>query len=128
MLVTEPYFNFSSIKDTMNEIFFEDYQVAGLVRTNRMFNFEFVIFKIAAFLGAYKYRVESAKRLSRYCLVVDSGYSFTHIVPIVDGSIMKDFVIRYVKLNFLLVVFLIFSLTVGGKILTNRLIEAISYR
>ncbi|CAH8573808.1 unnamed protein product [Schistosoma curassoni] len=101
LIVTEPYFNFSSTKEAMNEIFFEDYQVAGLIRTN------------PAFLSAYKYRSESAQRLSRYCIVIDSGYSFTHIVPMADGFVMKDFVIR---------------LTVGGKILTNRLIEAVSYR
>ncbi|CAH8556099.1 unnamed protein product [Heterobilharzia americana] len=98
LIVTEPYFNFSSTKEAMNEIFFEDYQVAGLIRTN------------PAFLSAYKYRSESAQRLSRYCVIIDSGYSFTHIVPMADGFAMKDFVIR---------------LTVGGKILTNRLIEAV---
>ncbi|KAH8870924.1 Actin-related protein [Schistosoma japonicum] len=101
LLVTEPYFNFASTKEAMNEIFFEDYQVAGLIRTN------------PSFLSAYKYRSESAQRLSRYCIVIDSGYSFTHIVPMADGFVMKDFVLR---------------LTVGGKILTNRLIEAVSYR
>ncbi|CAH8853601.1 unnamed protein product [Trichobilharzia szidati] len=101
LIVTEPYFNFSSTKEAMNEVFFEDYQVAGLMRTN------------PAFLSAYKYRIESAQRLSRYCMVIDSGYSFTHIVPMADGLVMKEFVMR---------------LTVGGKILTNRLIEAVSYR
>ncbi|CAL8080484.1 unnamed protein product [Calicophoron daubneyi] len=85
----------------MNEVFFEEYQFAGLLRTN------------PAFLAAYKYQAESVQRISRYCLVIDSGYSFTHIVPVADGRIMREFVLR---------------LTVGGKILTNRLVESVSYR
>ncbi|VDD74601.1 unnamed protein product [Mesocestoides corti] len=85
----------------MSEIFFEDYQVAGLIRAN------------PAFLAAYKYQSEAAQRISRYSLIIDSGYSFTHIVPMADNNIMKDFVLR---------------LAIGGKILTNRLIEITSYR
>nr|VZI26656.1 unnamed protein product [Spirometra erinaceieuropaei] len=101
VVVTEPYFNFSSTKETMNEVFFEDYLVSGLVRTN------------PAFLSAYKYQRESSQHMSRYSLVIDSGYSFTHILPVADGQIMKDFALR---------------LSIGGKILTNRLIEITSYR
>ncbi|KER25558.1 hypothetical protein T265_07017 [Opisthorchis viverrini] len=67
----------------------------------------------AALLAAYKYQAESVQRLSRYCMVIDSGYSFTHLLPMGDGRIMSDFVLR---------------LSVGGKILTNRLVEIVSYR
>ncbi|KAG5444830.1 Actin- protein 6 [Clonorchis sinensis] len=101
LIVTEPYFNFASTKETMNEIFFEEYQFAGLMRSN------------PALLAAYKYQAESVQRLSRYCMVIDSGYSFTHLLPMGDGRIMSDFVLR---------------LSVGGKILTNRLVEIVSYR
>ncbi|KAL5113038.1 Actin-related protein 6 [Taenia crassiceps] len=62
---------------------------------------------------APRYRAGSSQRLSRYSLIIDSGYSFTHILPMVDGNIMKEFALR---------------LSVGGKILTNRLIEVTSYR
>ncbi|VDP69888.1 unnamed protein product [Echinostoma caproni] len=82
LVCTEPYFNFSSTKETMNEIFFEEYQFAAVMRTN------------PSFLSAYKYQAESAQRLSRYCLVIDSGYSFTHIVPMGDGRVMGEFVLR----------------------------------
>ncbi|CAH8543505.1 unnamed protein product [Dicrocoelium dendriticum] len=85
----------------MNEMFFEEYQFNGIIRTN------------PAFLAAYKYQSESVQRLSRYCLVIDSGYSFTHLIPMGDGRIMGEFVLR---------------LNVGGKILTNRLVDIISYR
>ncbi|KAF5402742.1 Actin protein 6 [Paragonimus heterotremus] len=101
LIVTEPYFNFASTKETMNEVFFEEYQFAGLMRTN------------PALLAAYKYQAESVQRLSRYCMVIDSGYSFTHLVPMGDGRVMGQFVLR---------------LPVGGKILTNRLVEIVSYR
>ncbi|KAH9286848.1 Actin-related protein 6 [Echinococcus granulosus] len=101
LFITEPYFNFTSTKETMNELFFEEYRVAGLLRTN------------PAFFAAYKYRAESSQRLSRYSLIIDSGYSFTHILPMADGNIMREFALR---------------LSVGGKILTNRLIEVTSYR
>ncbi|KAF8561301.1 hypothetical protein P879_11858 [Paragonimus westermani] len=101
LIVTEPYFNFASTKETMNEVFFEEYQFAGLMRSN------------PALLAAYKYQAESVQRLSRYCMVIDSGYSFTHLVPMGDGHVMSQFVLR---------------LPVGGKVLTNRLVEIVSYR
>ena len=34
MIVTEPYFNFSSIQEGMSEIFFEEYDVDALLRIN----------------------------------------------------------------------------------------------
>lgn len=77
----------------MSEIFFEDYQVSGLVRSNRELHGFFNYFS-AAFLAAYKYYSRTAQHSSRYCLVVDSGYSFTHILPISSGSIMEGSVIR----------------------------------
>ncbi|VUZ42228.1 unnamed protein product [Hymenolepis diminuta] len=101
LFITEPYFNFSSTKETLNELFFEEYHVAGLIRAN------------PAFFATYKYRAETNQRISRYTFVIDSGYSFTHILPMVDGKLMKEFALR---------------LCVGGKILTNRLIEVTSYR
>ena len=33
-VVTEPYFNFSSVQEAMNEIFFEEYQFKALLRIN----------------------------------------------------------------------------------------------
>lgn len=34
LIVTEPYFNFSSIQEGMSEIFFEEYEFQALLRTN----------------------------------------------------------------------------------------------
>lgn len=34
VIITEPYFNFSSIQESMNEILFEEYQFQSALRTN----------------------------------------------------------------------------------------------
>lgn len=47
------------------------------------------------------------------CLVVDSGFSFTHVVPMINGEIIWKAVKR---------------LDVGGKLLTNHLKELVSFR
>jgi len=46
-------------------------------------------------------------------LIVDSGYSFTHVIPLFDGEMLKKGVRR---------------INVGGKVLTNHLKEIISFR
>lgn len=48
-----------------------------------------------------------------FCLVVDSGYSFTHIVPYYRGRPILDGIRR---------------INIGGKHLTNHLKDLISYR
>jgi actin-related protein 6 len=41
-------------------------------------------------LAAYKYLKENQSNEREFCLVVDSGYSFTHIVPFYRGKIILD--------------------------------------
>jgi actin-related protein 6 len=62
-------------------------------------------------LSCYNYMKNSAGTLC--CLLVDSGYSFTHVVPYIRGKKLKQGIIR---------------IDVGGKMLTNHLKEIISYR
>ena len=64
----------------------------------------------AATLAAYKYLKEKE---SEFCLVVDTGYSFTHIAPFYRGKIILEGLLR---------------INLGGKHLTNYLKEIISYR
>ncbi|XP_042571330.1 actin-related protein 6-like isoform X1 [Cyprinus carpio] len=99
IVITEPYFNFSSIQDTMNEILFEEYQFQSALRIN------------AGSLSAHRYFHENNSELC--CIVVDSGFSFTHIVPYCRGRKMKEGICR---------------INVGGKLLSNHLKEIISYR
>uniref|UniRef100_A0A672HEI9 Actin-related protein 6 n=1 Tax=Salarias fasciatus TaxID=181472 RepID=A0A672HEI9_SALFA len=88
IVVTEPYFNFSSIQESMTEILFEEYQFQSALRIN------------AGSLSAHHYFHANPSELC--CLVVDSGFSFTHIAPYWWFSIRK--------------------------LLTNHLKEIISYR
>lgn len=98
LIVTEPVFNFTFVQECLEEIFFEEFAFEGLIRVN------------PTGLAAFKY----LKELSRdFCLVVDSGYSFTHIVPYYKGRVILEGVRR---------------LDVGGKHLTNYLKEVVSYR
>ncbi|XP_060932599.1 actin-related protein 6 [Limanda limanda] len=99
ILITEPYFNFTSIQESMNEILFEEYQFQSALRTN------------AGSLSAHHFFHTKPSQLC--CLLVDSGFSFTHIVPYCRSKKMKEGIRR---------------INVGGKLLTNHLKEIISYR
>ncbi|XP_022207751.2 actin-related protein 6 isoform X2 [Nilaparvata lugens] len=99
LIVTEPYFNFNSIQEVMHEIFFEEYECQSLLKMN------------AGDLCNYNYRKNNPQALC--CLVVDTGYSFTHIAPYIKDKKYKPGIRR---------------IDVGGKVLTNHLKEIISYR
>ena len=100
LVITEPPFNFTSIKECLDEIMFEEYRFNSVYRTT------------PAQLGAW-YRKKDNSENHFCCVVVDSGFSFTHIIPICNGKIIKKAVRR---------------LDVGGKVLTNHLKDVISYR
>ncbi|KAL5009609.1 hypothetical protein ScPMuIL_011914 [Solemya velum] len=100
IIVTEPYFNFASIQEGMNELLFEEYQFNSVLRTN------------SGFLSQYK--VHQEEKTKTLCtVIVDSGYSFSHIVPYFKGAKILEAIRR---------------VNVGGKLLTNHLKEIISYR
>ena len=99
LVFTEPVFNFASIQDTLNEIFFEEYKFQSFFRAP------------APSLSALKFI--NSKPDCCCCLVVDTGYSFTHIVPFYRGKQIPKGVLR---------------IDVGGKLLTNHLKDIISYR
>ncbi|RVE72140.1 hypothetical protein OJAV_G00058900 [Oryzias javanicus] len=99
IIITEPYFNFTSIQESMNEILFEEYQFQSALRIN------------AGSLSAHHSFHSKPSELC--CLVVDSGFSFTHIVPYCRSKKLNHGIRR---------------INVGGKLLTNHLKEIISYR
>lgn len=99
LVVSEPIYNFRSIQDAMNEIFFEDYKFSSILRLP------------ASSYSSFLY--QQAHPASLCCLVVDTGYSFTHIVPYYRGKMVEGAVKR---------------IDVGGKLLTNYLKEIVSYR
>lgn len=85
----------------MTEIFFEEYECETLLRTT------------AADLAYENFVAQKQLTAPLCCIVVDMGYSFTHIVPFVKGERVKPAIRR---------------IDIGGKVLTNHLKEIISYR
>ncbi|RUS92155.1 hypothetical protein EGW08_000008 [Elysia chlorotica] len=102
IIVTEPFFNFPSVGEAINEVIFEEYQFQSLHRTQ------------APTLSCYKHQKDKETSGSLFgTLVVESGYSFSHIVPFLKNKPLKEAIVR---------------VNVGGKVLTNHLKEVISYR
>ncbi|XP_077528758.1 actin-related protein 6-like [Haemaphysalis longicornis] len=99
VVLTEPYFNFPSIRESLVEVVYEEYQFHSLLLTT------------AGQLSALKYRREHVREMG--CVVVDSGFSFTHISPFLKGKLIKKGIRR---------------INLGGKALTNHLKDIISYR
>lgn len=101
VVLTQPLFNFKSIQDCIDEIFFEEYEVPMLFRV------------VPSDLAYLHYARENKLTKASACLVIDTGYSYTHIIPYIKGN---KFLRAVQRLN------------VGGKLLTNHLKDIISYR
>ncbi|KAJ6614988.1 actin-like protein ARP6 [Mycena sp. CBHHK59/15] len=102
VLITEPYFNLPKIQEVYDQFIFEEYEFKAHYRAT------------PASLMPYGTLFDQPGLPSPECiLVVDSGFSFTHVVPLIDGQIVWNAVKR---------------LDVGGKLLTNQLKELISFR
>ncbi|GMT14927.1 hypothetical protein PFISCL1PPCAC_6224 [Pristionchus fissidentatus] len=95
VILTHPNALVPAVKDESCEILFEMFGFASLFKSST-----------ASLVG-------QSKRSSRVVLVVDSGFSFTHIVPFLDGKAIQEGIVR---------------MDVGGKLLTNQLKEWVSYR
>jgi len=76
LVLTEPYMNFKSIQENLLEIFFEEY------------GFKSITIATPGSFAAFKH-TKITKPGALAALVVDSGYSFTHIVPFVQGKKVK---------------------------------------
>ncbi|KAI8978721.1 actin-like protein Arp6 [Trametes punicea] len=102
LLITEPYFNLPNIQDVYDQFVFEEYEFQAYHRCT------------PASLIPYGGLLARPGLPQPECLlVVDSGFSFTHVVPILNGAIVWNAVKR---------------IDVGGKLLTNHLKEVISFR
>jgi len=97
-IVTEPFFNFEKIQSSMDEIFFEQHGFAGLVRQPAP--------KLATYAKIPDFD-------NKACMVLDTGFSFSHSAAIYDGCVLTQSVRR---------------VDVGGKLLTNYLKEVISFK
>ncbi|CAG2100522.1 unnamed protein product [Medioppia subpectinata] len=99
LIMTEPTLNFKPIQENMTEILYEEYGFASLLRAT------------GPQLASYKYYNDNKSSMA--CLVVDSGFSFTHIVPFIKDKRVKESIRR---------------IDCGGKAMTNHLKDIVSYR
>ncbi|KAI8146488.1 actin-related protein 6-like protein, partial [Fennellomyces sp. T-0311] len=105
LLITEPCFNLANIQEAYDQMIFEEYEFASCYRTiaPQLCTFN----DIALLFG------DRPGSIPDCALVVDSGYSFTHIVPFFKGRPVSKAIRR---------------INVGGKLLTNQLKETVSFR
>jgi len=97
LLFTEPIFNLPNIQQTYEEILFEEYNVHAILKTS-----------------APQMALHSlGSRIPDCSLVIDCGYSFTHIIPFLNGEPILSGIKR---------------INVGGKLMTNYLKETVSFR
>ncbi|QQP57058.1 Actin-related protein 6, partial [Caligus rogercresseyi] len=73
LILTEPLFNFSSIQEGLNDIFFEEFGFKRILRIP------------SPDLAAYKHRLESPEPL----LLI-----FTHVIPYINGIRVREAIIR----------------------------------
>ncbi|KLO06271.1 actin-like protein ARP6 [Schizopora paradoxa] len=101
LLITEPYFNLPNIQDVYDQFVFEEYEFQSYLRC------------APAALLPFGSLFGSGLPAPECMLIVDSGFSFTHIVPLMNGKVLWKSVRR---------------LDVGGKLMTNHLKELVSFR
>ncbi|KAJ6574470.1 actin-related protein Arp6 [Mycena capillaripes] len=102
ILITEPYFNLPKIQEVCDQFIFEEYEFQAQCRATP-----------ASLIPHGTLFDEPALPSPKSMLIVDSGFSFTHIVPLSEGKVIWSAVKR---------------LDVGGKLMTNQLKELVSFR
>ncbi|KAG0047486.1 Actin- protein 6 [Gryganskiella cystojenkinii] len=108
LLISEPVLNLPNITPTYDQIIFEEY---GFHSYTRMSAPQMAMYNdIPKLFGQ---RIANGKKRIDCGVIIDSGYSFTHIVPLWKG---KPILVGIRRIN------------VGGKLLTNHLKEIISFR
>jgi actin-related protein 6 len=115
LLVTEPYFNLPNIAETYDQMVFEEWEFdsyfrctrestplptgsSALLRISPSTDLESKLTprsRIAAALIPYGGLFSSDTEIPPECaIVVDIGYSFSHVIPLRDGQIIWEYVKR----------------------------------
>lgn len=102
LLVTEPPFNLPAIAETYDQMVFEEYEFESYLRCPgewyfAQFESQIVYHRnnLAAALVPHGDLFSTSKELRpECCVVVDSGFSFTHIVPLINGEVVWESVRR----------------------------------
>ncbi|GAA5912910.1 hypothetical protein JCM8208_002079 [Rhodotorula glutinis] len=105
LLVTEPVFNLPNVQEHYDQMIFEDYDFSSYLRCPA----PALVPYGADARGDPHYPTPPPECV----LVVDAGFSFTHVVPVLRGAIVTHAARR---------------IDVGGKLMTNYLKELVSYR
>ncbi|KAF7319624.1 hypothetical protein HMN09_00302800 [Mycena chlorophos] len=114
LTMTEPYFNLPKIQETTDEFIFEEYEFRAAVKAPRTVPARLIPARLLSTAAAFMPYTAVFGYPGPECMViVDSGFSFTHVVPLMNGRIVWEAVKR---------------LDVGGKLLTNQLKELVSFR
>ncbi|EIW59290.1 actin-like protein Arp6 [Trametes versicolor FP-101664 SS1] len=102
LLITEPYFNLPNIQDVYDQFIFEEYEFKAYHKCTP-----------ASLVPHGRLLAQPSLPSPECLLVIDSGFSFTHVIPVLKGAVVWDAVKR---------------IDVGGKLLTNHLKEIVSFR
>ncbi|PPR05407.1 hypothetical protein CVT24_008021 [Panaeolus cyanescens] len=102
LLITEPYFNLPKVQEIYDQLIFEEYEFNSYYRCTP-----------ASLIPHGTLFSRTGLPPPQCMIVVDTGFSFTHVVPFIDNEIIWNAVKR---------------LDVGGKLLTNHLKELVSFR
>lgn len=101
LAMTEPYFNLPNVQSVYDQFVFEEYGFGAYHRCA----------PVAHILRGDLFGNDEPP--PECAIVVDCGFSYTHVVPLLEGEIMWSAVRR---------------IDIGGKLLTNHLKEQISFR
>lgn len=111
LLITEPVFNLPNVQDHHDQIVFEEYEFASYLRAPGTPPFPPPLLLSAVFAFSSLIPVFAGPALIPYgpdcrpspmtpvpecVLVVDAGFSFTHVVPVLRGAIVSKGVRRFV--------------------------------
>lgn len=79
LVLTESPFNFESIQNDINEVVFEEYEFPNYLR------------RVPSWFSAYEFSRNPPQGVQNTdcCTVVDSGFSYTHIMPFIDLKCQK---------------------------------------
>lgn len=109
-LMTQP-FTPNTISEQIDEVIFHDLNFGRIIkRMNQCMSSFHYIYSTS---GESKSKSKSNSDGTKCCLVIDSGFSMTHVVPTYKSKALSKGIRR---------------INIGGKLLTNLLKEKISYR
>ncbi|SCV69178.1 BQ2448_2198 [Microbotryum intermedium] len=107
-VITEPIHNLPNVREHYDQILFEELEVSACLRIPGP-----LLVPYGPTATRQDETTATEKGTPECLIVVDAGFSFTHVVPIYKGRLIEDAIRR---------------IDAGGKLLTNHLKELVSLR